>query len=152
MPSTTDITLYSLAGRARPQDPGPNTPGLPGNWQAIEAPFLIRHGGYFYLFLSYDLCCRGTKSTYRTMVGRAKKVTGPYVDRDGVPMLKGGATELLKGNDAWFGPGGESVARGAHGEDLLVYHAYDHAAGRPALQISPIVWKAGWPQVVLADP
>ena len=31
--------------------------------------------------------------------------------------------------------------------DLLVFHAYDGTTGRPALQISTIVWEEGWPRV-----
>ena len=56
---------------------------LPANWQAVEAPFLLRHGDYFYLFTSWDLCCRALKSTYKTMVRRSKSITGPYGDADG---------------------------------------------------------------------
>ena len=79
--STTDTTTYSLASRVKPADAPPRPPGLPDNWQAIEAPFIVHRGGYFYLFTSFDLCCRGIKSTYRTVVGRAKSITGPYVDQ-----------------------------------------------------------------------
>ena len=81
--SETDKTTYSLASRVRPVDAPPNPPGLPGNWQAVEAPFIVHRGGYYYLFTSFDLCCRGIKSTYRTVVGRSKSITGPYVDREG---------------------------------------------------------------------
>ncbi len=110
MLSKKDTTLYSLARRAkRLKSPNPNPPNLPGNWQAIEAPFIVRHGGYFYLFTSWDLCCRGLKSTYRTMVGRSKSITGPYVDATGKPLTEGGGTELLVANSRWLGPGGESV-------------------------------------------
>jgi hypothetical protein len=38
--SSSDIQLYSLASRKRPDNPPPNPPGLPGDWQAIEAPFI----------------------------------------------------------------------------------------------------------------
>ena len=81
--SAQDAKLYSLAARKRPENAEPAPPGLPANWQAVEAPFIVRHDGYYYLFVSYDLCCRGLKSTYKTMVGRSRKVTGPYRDADG---------------------------------------------------------------------
>jgi arabinan endo-1,5-alpha-L-arabinosidase len=146
-----DPTTYALAARKRPTQTEPDPPNLPGNWQAIEAPFLIYHASYYYLFVSFDLCCRGIKSTYRTMVGRAKKITGPYIDRDGVAMLEGGATPLLSANAQWLGPGGESIASDGHGKDLIVFHAYDHVTGKSALQISPIVWKDGWPAAAVPE-
>jgi arabinan endo-1,5-alpha-L-arabinosidase len=147
--SKTDTTTYALATRKRPENPGPNEPNLPPNWQAIEAPFIVHHGGYFYLFVSWDMCCRGTKSTYRTMVGRSKQVTGPYLDQDGVPMSEGGGTQLLSANQRWLGPGGESVLMDPRGHDIIVFHAYDAHNGRPALQISTLTWEGGWPHAAL---
>jgi len=146
--SSEDTKLYSLARRKRPENPPPNPPGLPGNWQAIEAPFLVHHGDYYYLFVSFDLCCRGIKSNYKTMVGRSHSVTGPYVDVDGTPMLDGGGSALLLGNSRWFGPGGESVLQQKDG-DIIVFHAYDSTTGHPYLQISTISWIDGWPKVAL---
>jgi arabinan endo-1,5-alpha-L-arabinosidase len=143
--SATDTNTYSLASRVPPPNAPPNPPGLPGNWQAIEAPFVVHHGGYYYLFASFDLCCRGVKSTYRTVVGRAKSVTGPYVDRDGIPMLQGGGTNLLTANKVWLGPGGESILLRRGAPDLIVYHAYDHETGKSSLQLSTLSWKNGWP-------
>ncbi|MDR3736995.1 MAG: arabinan endo-1,5-alpha-L-arabinosidase [Acidobacteriaceae bacterium] len=143
-----DSVLYSLAARARPADAAPAKPGLPPDWQAVEAPFIVRHGEFYYLFVSFDLCCRGADSTYRTMVGRATRVTGPYLDAQGKPMLQGGGTELLTGNNRWRGPGGESVLLRPEG-DILVFHAYDATNGQPALQISTLVWKDGWPTAAL---
>ena len=146
--STADATLYSLATRAMPELPEPPKPGLPADWQAIEAPFIVRHGEFYYLFVSFDLCCRGTKSNYRTMVGRSRQVTGPYVDADGNSMLKGGGTQLLAPNSRWLGPGGESVLQRPEG-DIIVFHAYDAVTGKPALQISTLMWKDGWPHAAL---
>jgi arabinan endo-1,5-alpha-L-arabinosidase len=147
-PSAADTTLYSLAARAMPADPDPPKPGLPADWQAIEAPFVVRHGGYYFLFVSFDLCCRGTKSSYRTMVGRSRSVTGPYVDVDGKPMLEGGGTQLLTANSRWLGPGGESILQRPEG-DLIVFHAYDAVTGKPALQISTLTWQDDWPHATL---
>ena len=146
--SSADSTLYSLAARAMPDRREPPKPGLPADWQAIEAPFIVRHGSFYYLFVSFDLCCRGTASTYRTMVGRSRNVTGPYVDKDGETMLKGGGTQLLAANSRWLGPGGESVLQRPEG-DILVFHAYDAITGKPALQISTLTWKNGWPHAAL---
>jgi arabinan endo-1,5-alpha-L-arabinosidase len=146
--SKKDTRTYALASRKPPATPEPAKPGLPANWQAIEAPFVVHHGDYYYLFVSFDLCCRGLKSTYRTMVGRSRKVTGPYVDQDGVPMLQGGGTTLLAANARWLGPGGESVLMRPEG-DIIVFHAYDAVTGKPALQISTLTWKDGWPHAAL---
>jgi arabinan endo-1,5-alpha-L-arabinosidase len=150
MTSSKDTKLYSLAKRVKPDNVPPDRPYLPGNWQAIEAPFIVRHDKYYYLFVSFDLCCRGVKSNYKTMVGRSKNVTGPYVDADGKPMMEGGATPLLLGNNRWIGPGGESVLE-QKDNDIIVFHAYDAQNGHPSLQISTIDWKGGWPHAVLED-
>ena len=146
--AASDPTLYSLATREKPADADPPKPGLPPDWEAIEAPFAVRHGDFYYLFVSFDLCCRGTHSTYRVMVGRSQNVTGPYVDAEGKPMLSGGGTQLLAGNSRWLGPGGESVLQESSG-DVMVFHAYDAETGKPALQISTITWTDGWPHVAL---
>ncbi|MFP5209508.1 MAG: arabinan endo-1,5-alpha-L-arabinosidase [Acidobacteriota bacterium] len=147
-PSAADPRLYSLAARVMPADRKPPRPGLPAAWQAIEAPFVVHHRGYYYLFVSFDMCCRGVNSTYRIMVGRARNVTGPYVDAAGKPMLAGGGTQLLAGNSRWRGPGGESILQGPKG-DIIAFHAYDAITGRPALQISTLTWQHGWPHAAL---
>lgn len=146
--AVSDSKLYALASRAKPETAEPPKPGLPANWQAIEAPFIVRHGRFYYLFVSFDLCCRGIHSTYRIMAGRSRKVTGPYVDAEGRPMLAGGGTQLLAGNARWLGPGGESILQRTDG-DIMVFHAYDAQTGKPALQVSTITWNDGWPQVAL---
>jgi len=134
--STEDTKLYFLASRKRPDNPPPNPPGLPGNWQAIEAPFVAHHNGYYYLFVSFDLCCRGTKSNYKTMVGRSRNITGSYEDADGKAMLEGGGTPLLIGNDRWVGPGGESILQSKK-RDIIVFHAYAIVALKREAQIEP---------------
>jgi arabinan endo-1,5-alpha-L-arabinosidase len=147
--SATDRTIYSLARRAKPEQSTIAPPGLPPNWEAIEAPFLVRHNGYFYLFTSWDLCCRGLKSTYKTVVGRSKSITGPYVDANGKYLTAGGGTELLVANSRWLGPGGGSVYHNSQGGDLIVFHAYDSKTGKPSMQLSTIEWINGWPNVSL---
>jgi arabinan endo-1,5-alpha-L-arabinosidase len=146
--SKTDTKLYSLASRAKTAETGPRNPALPPDSEAVEAPFVFRHGEFYYLFVSWDLCCRGTKSTYRTMVGRSESVTGPYVDREGRPMADGGGSPVLVANAKWVGPGGESLLHLRH-EDLIVFHAYSAVNGRPSLHISTVGWKDGWPEVAM---
>ena len=146
--STTDIQLYSLAARTRPADVSPAKPGLPPDWEAVEAPFVFHHGQYYYLFVSWDLCCRGARSTYHVVVGRSRVVYGPYVDRAGKPMMQGGGTSFLTANSRWAGPGGESLLH-LNDQDIVVFHAYDASTGFPALQISSIVWKDDWPTALL---
>jgi arabinan endo-1,5-alpha-L-arabinosidase len=129
-----------------PAAPAGNPPDAGGN--AIEAPFVFKHDGYFYLFASIDYCCRGAKSDYKMIVGRAKAVTGPYVDRAGVPLARGGGTLVLAGDAAWYGVGHNAVCH-FDGTDYLIFHGYDAAdQARAKLRIEKISWDAaGWPVV-----
>jgi len=140
--SIKDTTLYSLAGRPRK---GP--PKKSSSEGAIEAPFIVRHNGYWYLFVSFDICCRGVNSTYKIMVGRSKDITGPYVDSSNNPMMDGGATLVIESTtDNWKGPGHCAVIKDA-GIYYLVFHAYHGRTGRSELKISTLAWKDGWPRV-----
>ncbi|MDF2440826.1 MAG: arabinan endo,5-alpha-L-arabinosidase, partial [Abditibacteriota bacterium] len=132
----SDARLLSIAQR-------PDSP-------AIEAPYIVRHGDYFYLFVSFDKCCAGVQSTYNVRVGRSRQAGGPYFDREGRSLLEGGGTMLLESQPEkkLFGPGHCSVLRDGP-RDYLVHHFYDGSAeGVPTLQVRPLSWSAeGWPVV-----
>ena len=112
----------------------------------IEAPFIIRHASYYYLFTSWDVCCKGVSSTYNIRAGRAAKVTGPYADKSGVALSGGGGTLVDKGDERWIGPGHNGIFT-EHDTVFLVNHAYDaQANGASKLMIRPLYWdKDGWP-------
>jgi len=115
---------------------------------AIEAPYIVRRGAWFYLFVSFDYCCRGARSTYQVRVGRAAQLGGPYLDREGVPMLEGGGTRVVESSARWRGPGHAAVLD-TGGASYLVYHAYDaEHRGRSALRIAELAWDDGWPRPV----
>ncbi len=140
--SQDDASVYAIASRPRLYDH--QTPPVEG---AVEAPTIVRHDGYWYLFASYDFCCKGTNSTYNVRVGRSKNITGPYLDRDGTPMRNDGGTQVIKATTPnWKGPGHQTVFS-ENGQDYLLFHAYDGNSGRPRLHISTIVWEHGWPRV-----
>ncbi len=112
----------------------------------IEAPFIFPHGGQYYLFVSFDFCCRGINSNYKIAVGRSASLTGPYLDRDGKPMRDGGGTIVLQSYDDVHGPGHNAALRdGLH--EWLVHHMYDGTRGGMAvLQVRLITWTVdGWP-------
>lgn len=111
-----------------------------------EGSYLVPHGGYYYLFVSYGYCCRGIGSTYQVIVGRSRQITGPYTDPNGTPMADGGGMELLGSSQGMVGPGGPSVYTGPGG-DLIVYHYYDAwDQGDPWAQVRRLYWTpSGWP-------
>jgi len=131
---SSSSTVYSLASR-------------PGS-TALEAPAIIYHAGYYYLFTSWDACCKGTSSTYRIMVGRSKTITGPYKDRPGALLTAGGGTQILGTHGTIVGPGGQSLIQDTDG-DVLVYHYYDGADnGVAKLGINRLTWdSSNWPFV-----
>lgn len=140
-PADPNARPHSIASRPAPQ-------GAP---TAVEAPFIIDHGGWYWLLASYDYCCKGASSTYYTVVGRSKAITGPYLGRDGSSMLNGGGTVFLRADlpekQRFRGPGHPGAFRDPKEKWHVVYHAYDREnKGRPTLRIAPIRWDAeGWP-------
>ncbi len=134
--STTNTTTYAIAGR--------------GNGGAIEAASIVSHNGFYYLFVSFDACCKGVDSTYRTMVGRASAITGPYTDKAGKNMTSGAAEQLLASSGRYIGPGGGTAWK--NGDSYLyAYHYYDgDDNGASKLAIRPITFDStDWP--VLGD-
>lgn len=114
---------------------------------ALEAPFIFKKDNYYYLFLSWDYCCRGENSTYKVVVGRSEKVEGPYIDAAGKALNEGGGTLVIEGNKNYAGVGHNSTYT-FDGKDYLVFHAYEVAKkGAPKLKIKEITWKNGWPTV-----
>ncbi len=117
----------------------------------VEAPFIFRHGGDYWLLASYDYCCKGVNSTYYTVIARSRSVEGPYRGKDGGSMLAGGGTVLLRADLAetqrFRGPGHPGHLQDADGTDYVVYHAYDREhGGAPTLRIVSLRWGAdGWP-------
>lgn len=116
---------------------------------AIEAPFIIKKDNYYYLFVSWDYCCRGEKSNYKVVVGRSEKLTGPYVDKTGLSMTQNGGSIIVEGDsNEWFGAGHNSVYS-FNEKYYIVYHGYDaRDKGKPKLIIDELQWdKDGWPSI-----
>jgi len=112
---------------------------------AVEAPFIIRRGKYFYLFVSQDYCCRGQNSTYRTVYGRSKSIAGPYVDQEGKKLEEGGGTLLYGPDENYFGVG-HNAAYEWDGQWWFVSHAYEKkSGGRAKLFLRELNFdKKGW--------
>lgn len=141
---TSNPARYDLATR----------PGVPNN--PIEGASLVRHGKYYYLFVSVDYCCAATaaEDNYKEAVGRSSSPHGPFVDESGTPMLDGGGTVLLEGNTAWNAPGGGTAyIDSTTGESLLIFHAQNLADGATPFQwLQSIEWVNDWPVVEVTEP
>ena len=154
-----DSTMHIAAGEkpctiARRYDPNykptePNPTSRYAGTNAIEAPFIFKHGGYYYLFVSWDYGCRGAQSNYRVAVGRSKKVDGPYLDRTGKDMVNGGGTLFLEGDKKEWDAAGHCAAYNFDGEDIFICHGYSTSRNGAAMLIQrPISWTAdGWPEL-----
>ncbi|MBQ8712875.1 MAG: family 43 glycosylhydrolase [Prevotella sp.] len=133
---------------ANPNPPKNPTSDFAGP-NAIEAPFIFRHAGYYYLFVSWDYCCQGSRSNYRVAVGRSRSVEGPYLDRTGKDMRLGGGTLFFEGDKVSFDAAGHCSVYHFGDADLFFCHGYSvPLQGASILVQRRIRWTADeWPEV-----
>ena len=125
----------------------------------VEGAWVVRRGGWYYLFYSGENCCHGPLQLikYAVMVARSRSATGPFETFAEAT----GATDsvILRRSTRWLGPGHNSIFTDSAGRDWIAYHAID--ASRPYLDtavagdravrrvmlIDRVVWRGGWPRV-----
>lgn len=113
-----------------------------------EATDLEYRDGWYYLLGTHGTCCDGANSTYNIVVGRSKKVTGPYLDNMGRDMLRGGGKMVVSsggGRTNGAGHFGRTILENGVEKVSLHYEADLDRSGRSVLAIKPLLWKNGWP-------
>lgn len=120
----------------------------------VEGAWVIRRGGYYYLFYSGDNCC-GPKADYAVMVARSRSATGPFQTLEQATGKR--HSIILEKRGYWVAPGHNSIVHDSAGQDWIVYHAVD--ARRPrqkatdepntrrVMLIDRIRWVEGWPVI-----
>lgn len=117
----------------------------------IEAPVLFRRCDYYYLFVTWGLCCPGEGRTvdqlsYRVAVGRSENIMGPYIDRDGKPLLEGGGSLIVEGDKVQWAAAGHSDVLVDGDKIYHTYHAYRQRDGQAQLRIAELWFdEQGWP-------
>jgi len=112
-----------------------------------EASDMMYHDGWYYLLATHGSCCRGADSGYNIRLGRSRKVTGPYVDAEGVDMIQGGGKLLIGSGGRVVGPGHFGLLDLGEGVQKFSMHweADLDKGGASVLDIRPLLWKDGWP-------
>lgn len=112
-----------------------------------EASDMMYHDGWYYLLATHGSCCRGADSGYNIRVGRSRKVTGPFLDEQGVDMIRGGGKQLIGSGGHVVGPGHFGLLDLGDGVEKFSMHweADLDRGGASVLDIRPLLWKDGWP-------
>lgn len=154
-PSTGRLWLSygTYFGYTRIVELDPKTGGLkkgstPVNVAIVcEASVPVYRDGWYYLLATHGSCCDGANSTYNVVVGRSRKITGPYIDNMGRSMLEGGGKMVVATRGDLIGPGhfGHIILEKGVEKMSIHYEADLQQGGRSVLGILPVVWKDGWP-------
>lgn len=114
------------------------------SWEGgvVEAPFVLRHAGKFYMFYAGNACC-GNECSYAEGVARADHLLGPWIKDPDNP--------IIRPNGTWKCPGHGSAVSTAKGDEYFLYHAYPRSGtiylGRESV-LDAITWsKDGWPEI-----
>ncbi|MGN1263781.1 MAG: family 43 glycosylhydrolase, partial [Prevotella sp.] len=130
-------------------------------WQAAEAPEVVYHDGYYYLFMAYD----ELSVAYNTRVVRSRNIDGPYYGIDGTDVtgVGGDAYPLLthpyrfSEGYGWVGISHCAVFNDGQGnwfyssQGRLPGNAYGDIYSNAIMQgqVRRILWTAeGWPLVM----
>jgi arabinan endo-1,5-alpha-L-arabinosidase len=113
-----------------------------------EAPVMIHRDGWYYLLATHGSCCRGADSGYNIRMGRARKVTGPFLDHEGIDMIQGGGKLFLGSGGRFIGPGHFGlIDEGADVQKFSCHYEADlDHGGASVLDIRPLLWRDGWPE------
>jgi len=114
-----------VAGRRKGADRKVNLWGKPGTY---EGSYVMKRGAWWYLFVSGGLY---TDGTYHLAVGRSASLDGPFIDRQGTPLVGGVAQPILSSSadERFTGPGHNGdVFQTADGRYWMFYHAHDAKA------------------------
>jgi len=109
--------------------------------ELVEGAWMLRRGGWYYLFYSGDNCC-GPKAHYAVMVARSKSATGPFEKRP---------QPILEARGRWLAPGHNSLIEDGRGAVWILYHAVDtQHPGEPVntrrvMLLDRLAWRDGWP-------
>lgn len=120
----------------------------------VEGSWVLRHGGWYYLFYSGDNCC-GPKANYALMVARSRSAMGSFQTLEqAIGRLH---SIVLSARNRWRAPGHNSVIADRSGQEWLVYHSVDtrwprekptdELNTRRIMLIDRIRWRAGWPVI-----
>src|SRR4051794_32099357 len=108
---------------------------------------MIHRDGWYYLLATHGSCCAGADSGYNIRVGRARKVTGPFLDHDGIDMIQGGGKLFLGSEARMIGPGHFGLLDLGEGVQKFSCHfeADLDRGGASVMDIRPLLWREGWP-------
>lgn len=110
------------------------------DWHTLEGPHVLKHDGRYYCFYSGG-CWQN--DTYGVDYAVADHPLGPYSDignEDGPRVLRTIPGELT-------GPGHNSIVNGPHGDDFIVYHAWDTGMTARRMCIDKLIWTPAGPRV-----
>ncbi len=112
-----------------------------------EASDMMYHEGWYYLLATHGSCCRGADSGYNIRVGRARKVGGPFLDAEGIDMIRGGGKLLIGSGGRVVGPGHFGLLDLGEGVQKFSMHweADLDKGGASVLDLRPLLWRDGWP-------
>lgn len=141
-----------------------------------EAPYMVKHDDFYYLFYSVGKCCGydadrpAPDAEYKIKVCRSSSATGGFVsnmssalpdrktctnsfqvDAEGTACTEGGGTVVLESHGNVYGPGGQGVYNDPVEGWVLYYHFVNtqigYSDGQKQFGWNKIAWNNGWPTV-----
>ncbi|KAJ9483372.1 hypothetical protein VN97_g10035 [Penicillium thymicola] len=132
-----------------------NICGDPSGPHPIEGAFISYNDGWYYLWFSHGFCCNLKEDNlppagqeYSIRVGRSQSPRGPFTDKSGKDLVKGGGELIYGSNGETYAPGGQAVVRDGD-TDVLYYHYLNTTVGiafqDAFLGFNPLKYADGWP-------
>lgn len=125
----------------------------------MEGAYVVKRGGWYYLFTSKGSCCEHEKSSYRLLISRSRSPMGPFRGPDGKKLRALGYSNVIMGSSpdgTFIGPGHDSqIITDDAGQDWMLFHSYWKGDGykERCLVLERLFWdKDGWPHFAAGHP
>lgn len=131
------VELDAVTGKLKSENP----PLITITSSLGEGVFILKTDDWYYIFASRGICCKGLESNYQMVMGRAKQLEGPYLNKEGKSWVDNNYSLFLAGDyeEPGRGHNGFFTENDKQYRGIFIISAKDKAEVNELLKADPAI-------------